>query len=145
MASIERTVEWVDTDASGHQHNSAVMRWVESAEAKLMRDLGLHDYFPVAPRVNQTINYQAKLWFGQGITATVWVQRLGTKSVTLAFSVRGHAFGQQEETEAASGTFTTAHVPVGATASAPWPDNYRRAFSGAGSAMPTEATKGKQA
>ena len=34
-ASVERTVEWVDTDASGHQHNSAVMRWVESAEAEL--------------------------------------------------------------------------------------------------------------
>src|SRR5213595_194769 len=34
-ASIDRNVEWVETDASGHQHNSSVMRWVESAEAEL--------------------------------------------------------------------------------------------------------------
>lgn len=47
-ASIERTVEWVDTDAAGHQHNSAIMRWAESAEAELFRQLELPEYFPSA-------------------------------------------------------------------------------------------------
>lgn len=47
---VHRTrVEWVDTDAAGIYHNTAVVRFVESAEAALMRERGLHDYFPKAP------------------------------------------------------------------------------------------------
>ncbi|MFI2565356.1 acyl-CoA thioesterase [Paenarthrobacter sp. NPDC018779] len=89
-ASVQRTVEWVDTDASGHQHNSAILRWVEAAEAELFRALELPDYFPSAPRVQQIINYKAKLWFGQRVTASVRVQALGRTSLTLEFEVRGH-------------------------------------------------------
>ena len=40
-ATLERTIEWVDTDAAGHQHNSAVLRFVEACEAKVFRDLDL--------------------------------------------------------------------------------------------------------
>ena len=56
-ASIRRQVEWVDTDASGHHHNSAILRWVEAFEAVLFHDLGLDDYFPLAPRVHQTVDF----------------------------------------------------------------------------------------
>lgn len=135
-ASIERRVEWVDTDASGHQHNSSVMRWVEAAEAQFMLELGLTDYFPAAPRVNQTINYRARLWFGQGITATVWVERLGTKSLTFGFNVLGHAFRQHAQALAASGTFTTVYLPPGNTASEPWPEHYRAALKGTSDVAP---------
>ena len=61
--SLERTVEWVDTDASGHQHNSVVIRWVEAAEAQLMRELELPEYFPNAPRVQHVVNFTGMLWF----------------------------------------------------------------------------------
>ncbi|MEJ1114371.1 thioesterase family protein [Paenarthrobacter sp. CCNWLY172] len=121
-ACVERTVEWVDTDASGHQHNSAVLRWVEAAEAELFRSLELPDYFPSAPRVQQVVNYKAKLWFGQRITATVKVSALGRTSLTLAFEVTSDAGDV-----AAYGTVTTAYVPQGATSAQPWPEHLVRA------------------
>ncbi|WP_347108934.1 thioesterase family protein [Paenarthrobacter sp. S56] len=146
-AGIERTVEWVDTDASGHQHNSAILRWVEAAEAELFRALDLPDYFPSAPRVQQVINYKAKLWFGQRITATVKVQRLGRTSLTLAFEVLGHPLAASNGTPdgvspdgaspaaavvAAYGTVTTAHVPAGSLSAQPWPEHFVRVISGTG-------------
>src|SRR5690606_35087854 len=39
--TIGRTVEWQDTDAAGHYHHSAVIRWVEAAETALHERLGL--------------------------------------------------------------------------------------------------------
>ncbi|MHA7223410.1 acyl-CoA thioesterase [Arthrobacter sp. RHLT1-20] len=81
-ASLERTIEWVDTDAAGHQHNSAVLRFVEACEARLFRELGLPEYFPSAPRVRHEFNYRAKLYFGQRVTTTVVVEKIGRTSMT---------------------------------------------------------------
>lgn len=120
-ACVERTVEWVDTDASGHQHNSAILRWVEAAEAELFRSLDLPEYFPSAPRVQQVINYKAKLWFGQRITATVKISALGRTSLTMAFEVTSDGGDV-----AAFGTVTTVHVPSGATSAEPWPEHFVR-------------------
>lgn len=129
-ASVERTVEWADTDAAGHQHNSAIMRWVEAAEAELFRRLDLPDYFPSAPRVQQTINYRAKLWFGQCVTAQLQVQNVGSSSMTFAFEVHGHAYGTTSSGGlAAHGTFTTAYVPAEAERAQPWPAHIRAAIS----------------
>lgn len=125
-ASVERTVEWVDTDASGHQHNSAILRWVEAAEAELFRSLELPDYFPSAPRVQQVINYKAKLWFGQRITATVKISELGRTSMTMSFEVASDA-GEV----AAYGTVTTVHVPNGTATAQPWPEHLVRAVRAA--------------
>jgi acyl-CoA thioester hydrolase len=121
-ASVERTVEWVDTDASGHQHNSAVMRWVESAEAELfLRTLQLPDYFPSVPRIHQEIHFKAKLWFGQRITATVGISKLGRTSMTYAFEVQGHPHDGLAGGLAAFGTVTVVHVPPGSAKAQPWP------------------------
>lgn len=136
QASVERTVEWVDTDASGHQHNSAILRWVEAAEAELFRNLQLPDYFPSAPRVQQVINYKAKLWFGQRVTATVKINALGRTSLTMGFEVRGESPGVPEGATpekgavAAFGTVTTAHVPAGSVTAQPWPEHFVRAVQG---------------
>ena len=130
-ASIERVVEWADTDASGHHHNSAIVRWVEAAEAELVRQLGLEDYFPVAPRVQQVLNFRGKLWFGQRVVATIWVDRVGTSSLTFGFEVVAQPYGQSAGGLAADGTVTTVHVPHGADGSAPWPEAMRTAFAGA--------------
>ncbi|WP_102157551.1 acyl-CoA thioesterase [Zhihengliuella halotolerans] len=131
-----RTVEWVDTDASGHQHNSAIVRWVEAAEAKLFRELELPEYFPAAPRVQQTVNYTAKLWFGQQVTATVTVQRIGRTSLNLAFEVVGHAHDHHPEAVAAHGTIVVAHVPAGSATAQPWPDALRAAITPAAGGRP---------
>lgn len=126
--SIARRVEWVDTDAAGHHHNSAIMRWVEAAEAQLIRELGMTGYFPVSPRVQQVVNFRDKLWFEQEITATIWVERLGSSSLTLSFEIAGQPCDRSAGGRAADGTVTTVHVPLGGHHSAPWPEAIREAF-----------------
>ncbi|WP_306844842.1 acyl-CoA thioesterase [Paenarthrobacter nicotinovorans] len=123
-------VEWADTDAAGHHHNSAIVRWVEAAEAELMRELGIPDYFPVAPRVQQLLNFRGKLWFGQQVIASVWVERVGTSSLTLGFDVVGRPCDRSAGGKAADGTITTVHVPPCSTVSAPWPEKMRYALTG---------------
>ena len=135
-ASVERAVEWVDTDASGHQHNSAILRWVEAAEGELFRKLQLPGYFPSAPRVQQVVNYRAKLWFGQHVKATVKINAVGRTALTMGFEVRGESLGAPGDatsdvgTVAAFGTVTTAHVPPGASTAQPWPEHFVRAVQG---------------
>lgn len=133
-ATVERTVEWVDTDASGHQHNSAVLRWVEAAEATLFRNLALPDYFPCAPRVQQVVNFRSKIWFGQRVKATIAIRALGRTSMTLEFqvssfdSVAPDGAVQDAGTLVASGTVTTVHVPQGSLTAEPWPDHFIQAI-----------------
>ena len=55
---IERRVEWVDTDAAGHQHYTAILRWAEAAEAELLRSLGIDWLFGRTPRVRHEVDYQ---------------------------------------------------------------------------------------
>ncbi|WP_298591582.1 thioesterase family protein [uncultured Kocuria sp.] len=124
-ATAVRRVEWVDTDAAGHQHNSAVLRFVEACEAQLFRDLGITSYFGQAPRVRQEINYRAKLWFGQEVTTEVFLDRLGESSMTFSFRVWGEEFQGAPRRVAADGLFVTVCVPSGAEASAPWPAEIR--------------------
>ncbi|ALE04653.1 thioesterase (plasmid) [Arthrobacter sp. ERGS1:01] len=128
-AVVEHTVEWVDTDASGHQHNSAIIRWVESAEAELFRQLALPDYFPSAPRVHQSVNFRAKVWFGQRVTTTIWVQKLGVSSVTFGFEVRVKPMGERPGGLAADGIVVAAHVPAGGDSSARWSEHIRGAIT----------------
>ncbi len=134
--SIERRIEWVDTDAAGHQHNSVVMRFVEACEADLFRSLGLAgDYFPSAPRVRQEIAFLAKLYFGQQVTTTLTVEAIGTSSLEFSFEVSGraHVAGDGRrvpERVAATGSLVTVHVPHGTERSAPWPAHIRAALGG---------------
>ncbi|MDO5745226.1 MAG: hotdog domain-containing protein [Micrococcaceae bacterium] len=118
--SMDRHIEWVDTDAAGHQHNSVVMRFVEAAEAKLFRELGVGSYFGIAPRVRHEIDYRAKLYFGQQVSTALVVERIGTSSMAFAFKVWGHRHEGRESVLAAEGRFVTVCVPQGAQQSAPW-------------------------
>lgn len=128
--SLVRTVEWVDTDASGHQHNSVVIRWMEAAEAKLMRQLNLPEYFPHAPRVQQVINFTGMLWFGQQAATHLWVERVGKKSLTLGFKVISEPIELVEGGPTAHGTVTTVWLPAGATTGQPWPEDMRAKLEG---------------
>ena len=122
---IERLVEWVDTDAAGIAHNSAIMRWVEACETQLMRDLDLLRYFPATPRVQYTVNFTAQLKFGQGVEVELTVKEVGRSSLTFEFSVVGAPFEGRPAAQAAHGTVTTVHVPLGSSSSAPWPTELR--------------------
>ncbi len=46
--TLQRRVQWIDTDAAGIWHHSNVVRWAEEAEAELHRQLGIIDR-PLVP------------------------------------------------------------------------------------------------
>ena len=74
-ATVTRRVEWVDTDASGHQHNSLIVRLLEAAEHELILLAGItEEYMVGAPRVRQEIDFTGKLYFGQTVTASIVVE-----------------------------------------------------------------------
>jgi hypothetical protein len=78
-------VEWADTDAAGHHHNTAIVRFVEAAEAAeafLVTRRGLSGYFGAAPRLRYEADFTAPLWFGQDVTTTLVVENIGTSSMT---------------------------------------------------------------
>ncbi|WKN60837.1 acyl-CoA thioesterase [Rhodococcus opacus] len=122
-ATMSALVEWSDTGAAGHHHNSSVMRWVEACEVGVYRQLGLLAHFPNMPRVQQVVNYTAKLWFGQQVTTAIRLYAVGRTSITFEFEVYGEEFDGGGRTRAAHGTFTSVHVAPSATSATPWPDS----------------------
>lgn len=126
--STVHTVEWVDTDASGHQHNSVIIRWAEAAEAQLMRELELPDYFPNAPRVQHIVNFTGMLWFGQQARTDLWIDRLGRTSLQFGFEVTSFDHGSAAGGVVAHGFVSTVYVPQGSTTAQPWPEEMREKF-----------------
>lgn len=119
---IQRRVEWVDTDAAGHHHHHAVARWVESAEAELLRRRGLDWLFGRTPRVHYEVDYSRRLWFGDLVRIRLELARLGEKSMRFEFEVHS------ENEVAARGSVVTAFAdPAGGAE--PWPVEVRRALT----------------
>ncbi|HJQ04647.1 MAG TPA: hotdog domain-containing protein [Nocardioides sp.] len=131
-------VEWIDTDASGIYHNSTVTRFVEAAEAALMRERGLPGYFSSAPRVRYEADFLAPLFFGQEVVAEVTLVRIGTSSMTWDFEVRGAELEGRPPVVAARGRYVTVHMGSGQVAatradggrgSLPWPPAWIEALT----------------
>jgi acyl-CoA thioester hydrolase len=116
---IERRVEWSDTDAAGHHHHTAILRWAEAAEAQLLRNLGLDWLFGSSPRVRHEVDYTGRLWFGDVVRTRLWVDRLGRTSARFAFEVHG------PKGLAALGAVTVAHTERDQPRATPWPDEVR--------------------
>lgn len=130
---LRTRVEWMDTDAAGIYHNSSVMRFVESAEAELMRQRGLDGYFAVAPRVRFEVDFSAPLVFGQEVTVVLRVARMGRSSLTFAFEVWGEEHEGSPRRMAASGSYVTVHVQgthADGARSAPWPADWVQKLTG---------------
>ncbi|MEV8531418.1 acyl-CoA thioesterase [Streptomyces sp. NPDC051211] len=128
---VERRVEWPDTDAAGHYHHSTVVRWVEAAEAVLLRRLGLAHLFGSTPRVHFEADYRARLWFGETVRTELKVTKVGASSLHYAFTVHGEG-----EEAAASGRMVVAHSAARATATTAWPDDVREVLTKAGPQAP---------
>ncbi|WP_407841817.1 acyl-CoA thioesterase [Streptomyces sp. DSM 116496] len=143
---VERRVEWTDTDAAGHYHHSTVIRWVEAAEAVLLRRLGLSHLFGSTPRVHFEADYRARLWFGEAVRTELRVTKVGASSLHYAFTVRGEpgpegAVGPEgtagrEGTVAATGRMVIAHSAARATGTTPWPAEVREVLTKAGRQAP---------
>jgi acyl-CoA thioester hydrolase len=121
--TLERRVEWYDTDAAGHQHHSCIVRFVEAAEAELMRQHGLSWLFGRTPRMRHEINYRRRLWFGDEVRTTLRLNRIGRTSMTFGFEVHG------EDGVAADGSLVIAHATPDSPSATPWPDEVLTALS----------------
>jgi acyl-CoA thioester hydrolase len=130
-ATIERRVEWHDTDAAGHQHNSVILRWAEEAEAALMRRYGLDWLFGRTPRVRHEVDYRGRLWFGTVARTRMWLVHLGRTSMRLGFEVAG------PDGLAAEGVVVIVHSSPGSATAQPWPDEVRQALDTAREASPS--------
>lgn len=80
-------VTWLDTDAGGRIHYTAVFRWVEMAELSLFR--GLHPGFNAAsfPRKAVHAIYHSPLHFEDAFEVRLKIESLGKTSVTFAWNV----------------------------------------------------------
>ena len=80
-------VAWVDTDAGGRIHFTAVFRWAEAAETALLRSLGLlHDWADY-PRRAVEAEYLAVLRFEDEFELELEPTQVGTTSITYAWEI----------------------------------------------------------
>jgi YbgC/YbaW family acyl-CoA thioester hydrolase len=80
-------VAWVDTDAGGRIHFTAAFRWAEAAETTLMREAGMLDGWGDYPRRKVEAEYLRVLRFEDEFELRLWVDRLGTTSITYAWEI----------------------------------------------------------
>jgi acyl-CoA thioester hydrolase len=123
--TIERLVEWPDTDAAGHYHHSTLVRWVEAAEADLLDQLGVVQLFGVIPRVRYEVDYTARLWFRDRVAVQLWVADVGRASIRYEFVVR------RGDEVAAAGAMTAVRIDPAEGKPAAWPDDVRAVLAGA--------------
>jgi acyl-CoA thioester hydrolase len=81
QVTIERVVDWTDTDAAGQYHHATVLRWAEAADAELQDQLGLIELFGLVPRVRYEVDYKARLWFRDQVMVHLHVAAVGGASV----------------------------------------------------------------
>lgn len=122
--TVQRRMAWNETDAAGHNHFSAAVRWLEEAEHTLYRTLGLDlDFIDRVPRVSLRIDYSRRLYFGDLLSVELGVVRVGNSSCTFAFEVR-----DADDHTAITGEYVVVHVASSDAGSAPWPPAMKKAL-----------------
>jgi acyl-CoA thioesterase FadM len=117
--AVQRRVEWSDTDASGHHHFTAVLRWVEEAESLLHERLCIADTtLGRNPRVHLEVDFARTLLAGVVVDVQIAVTRVGRSSVAYDFAVL--TAGER----AASGSVVAVLVSEGGAAEQ-WPPEVR--------------------
>jgi YbgC/YbaW family acyl-CoA thioester hydrolase len=85
---LQSRVAWVDTDAGGRIHFTAVFRWAEAAETALVRSLGLLGDWADYPWRQVEAEYLAVLRFEDEFELELVPEQVGTTSITYAWEVR---------------------------------------------------------
>lgn len=121
--SIERRVQWMDTDAAGIWHHSVMTRWAEEAEAELHRHVGvLDETFGVTPRVRVEYDLAGSLRFDDLVSITLTIAELGNTSITYLIEVR------KGDDLVASGKMIAVLIDGLTGQKKPWPEHLRRAL-----------------
>ncbi len=116
-------VAWVDTDAGGRIHFSNVFRWAELAEVGLVRSVLSVEEWADFPRKHVHAEFLKVLRFDDEIEVRLRVDRLGTTSITYAWTIA------KEGEPYVLGGHTVVHVDADGRPS-PIPDRIRAALSG---------------
>ena len=82
-----RRVAWVDTDAGGRIHFTAVFRYVEAAETGLRRELGLLSDWGDYPRRRVEADYLSVLRFEDEVEVRIVPEQVGSTSITWAWEI----------------------------------------------------------
>lgn len=121
--TMQRRLEWIDTDAAGHWHNATLWRFVEEAEARLHRDLGIINItFGHTPRRHVEADFFTPLRFDRAATVTLRVASLGRTSATYAVDVA------DGDAAVASARVVVVFID-GDGRPSPWPEVVARALS----------------
>jgi acyl-CoA thioester hydrolase len=124
--TIQRRVQWMDTDAAGIWHHSVVLRWAEEAEAELHRTLGIIEFtFGATPRVKTEFEFPSSVRFDDVVDITLDVSHMGTTSMTYEIEVRSG------ETAVAKGRIVVVFIDRESGEKREWPDSVRQAMAGA--------------
>ena len=128
--TIQRRIEWSDTDASGHWHNTAAFRMVEWAETALLERLGiLDDVYAYLPRVHVEADFHRALDFRDAVEATIAVTAVGDTSLTYAFTI------DRAGERCVTMTVVTALID-GEGRKRSWPEGHRKLLTEAGPQPP---------
>ena len=127
---IQRRIEWSDTDASGHWHNTAAFRMIEWAETALFERLGLlDDVYGHLPRVHISVDFKELLDHRDLVDVNLAVAELGRTSITYDFWI------ERDSKECVKAKVITALRTPGGE-SRPWSDEQRRLLATAGPQPP---------
>lgn len=122
--TIQRRVQWIDTDAAGIWHHSVIIRWVEEAEAELHRRLGIiEETFGATPRVRTEFDFGAVLRFDDLVEITLTVEAMGETSITYAVEARSDAGPVVE------GRMIAVLIDRDSGRKLAWPESLRQALS----------------
>ncbi|HEX6299336.1 MAG TPA: thioesterase family protein [Acidimicrobiia bacterium] len=123
--TIQRRVQWMDTDAAGIWHHSVVLRWTEEAEAELHRGLGIIDLtFGATPRVKTEFEFPSSVRFDDVMDITLTVSHVGTTSMTYEVEV------SNESQPVANGRMVVVFIDRATGEKKPWPETVREALTG---------------
>ena len=122
---VWRRVAWNETDAAGHNHFTAVFRWIEEAEHALFRSIGVEaSMIPRIPRVHIEVDYFDRLYFDELIEVRVGVAKVGTSSCHFGFDVR-----KADGARAIGGSYVIVHASGTASGAMPWPERIREGLT----------------
>jgi 2-aminobenzoate-CoA ligase len=119
--TVQRRIEWSDTDASGYWHNTATFRWIEVAETALLQRLGLlEEIYGRMPRVRISAEFRKGLRHKDLVDIELSIAEVGHSSVTYTFRMTSSG------TVAAEGTAVAVLLDRAGGRPVPWPDEYRK-------------------
>jgi len=114
-------IRFIDTDASGRIHYTAMFRYFESAELEFFREIGVLHRHPTTafPRVHVECDYSGAIHYDDLLTIELAIRKIGKSSVRFEFLVLKNG------AEVAKGAVVVACIDRQAQRAVPIPDNIR--------------------